>query len=231
LQKDDVILACNGKPVKTVRDLLAIQDGAAGGKLAVEVRRKQGPVNIEVTGYAFALSEYQSTPDFKIRPLAPPSAALAAKITAGAPGTMNEPVAVLTDGKLARNYGPVFSNGVVDGACKLDLGAVVSIAQVNTFTYSQNRSRGRQRFVLYGSRAAVDPGWNVEDRKVFTPIIDLDTREGSETDFVATSVRQSGGKPLGSYRWLVWAVAPATENAGGENSAFQELQVIAAPAP
>jgi hypothetical protein len=42
---------------------------------------------------------------------------------------------------------------------------------------------------------------------------------------------ESGGKPLGSYRWLVWAVAPATDNAGGENTAFQEFQVIAAPAP
>jgi hypothetical protein len=231
LQKDDVVLACNGKPVKTVTDLLAVQDGAAGAKLAVEVRRKQGPVNVEVAEYAFALSEYQSTPDFKAIPLAPPSAALASKIIAGRPGTMNEPVSVLADGRLARSYGPVFGNGVVDGAYKLDLGVVASIARVNTFSYNQNRNRGRQRFVLFGSRAAVDPGWNVEDRKVFTPIIDLDTCKAPEADFVATSVRQSGGKPLGSYRWLVWAVAPVTENAGGENSAFQEFQIIAAPAP
>ena len=229
LQKDDVILACNNKPVKTVSDLAAIQNEAAGGKLVVEVRRKQGPISIEVAEYAFALSEYQSTPDFKTIPLVPPSAVLAAKAVAVRPGTMDEPVSVLTDGKLARNYGPVFSNGVVDGAYKLDLGVVASIAQVNTFTSNQNGNRGRQRFVLYGSRAAADPGWNVEDRKAFTPIIDLDTQKTPETDFVATSVRQSGGKPLGSYRWLVWAVAPVTENAGGENAAFQEFQVIAAP--
>jgi membrane-associated protease RseP (regulator of RpoE activity) len=229
LQKDDVILACNGKPVKTIGDLSAIQDEAAGGKLVLDVRRKQGPVNIEVADYAFALSEYRATPDFKAIPLAAPSAALAVKAVAVRPGTMNESVSVLTDGKLARNYGPVFSNGVVDGAYKLNFGGVASIAQVNTFTYNENRNRGRQRFVLYGSRAATDPGWNVEDRNAFTPIIDLDTRKTPETDFVATSVRQSGGKLLGSYRWLVWAVAPVTENAGGENTAFQEFQVIAAP--
>jgi hypothetical protein len=231
LRKDDVVLACNGRPVKTVRDLLAIQDGAAGGKLAVEISRKQGPVSIEVADYTFALVEYQSTLEFKTIRLAPSSATPAAKIVAGKPGTVNEPISVLTDGRLARNYGPVFGNGVVDGAYKLDLGAVASVSQVNTLTYNQNHNRGRQRFVLYGSRAAADPGWSVEDRKVFTPIIDLDTGATPETDFVATSVRQSGGKPLGSYRWLVWAVAPATENAGGENSAFQEFQVIAAPAP
>jgi len=66
--------------------------------------------------HAMHASEYQSTPDFKTIPLAPPAAALAAKIVAGKPGTMNEPVSVLTDGRLARNYGPVFGNGVVDGA-------------------------------------------------------------------------------------------------------------------
>ena len=231
LRKDDVILACNGTPVKTVSDLAAIRDEAAGGKLAVDVRRKQGPVNVEVAEYAFALLEYQATPDFKTLPLAPRPAALAAKVIAGEPGTGNEPVSVLTDGKLARNYGPVFGNGVVDGVYKLDLGAVARIGQVNTFSYNQNRNRGRQRFVLYGSPAAADPGWNVEDRKVFTPIIDLDTLKDPETDFVATRVRQSGGKPLGSYRWLVWAVAPVTDSAGGENTAFQEFQVIAAPAP
>ncbi|MBE3123473.1 MAG: PDZ domain-containing protein, partial [Planctomycetes bacterium] len=231
LRKDDVVLACNGKPVKTVGDLLALRDEAAGGKLAVEIRRKQGLVTIEVADYAFALSEYQATPDFKAIPLAAPSAALAVKVMAGRPGTMNEPVSVLTDGKLARNYGPVFGNGIVDGAYKLDLGVVASIAQVNTFSHNQNLNRGLQRFVLYGSRAAADPGWNVEDRKAFTPIIDLDTPKDPETDFVATRVRQSGGRALGSYRWLVWAVAPATENAGGENTAFQEFQIIAAPAP
>jgi len=231
LRKDDVVLACNGQPVRTVRDLLTIQDGAAGGKLTVEISRKQGPVSIEVADYAFARVEYQATPDFRTIPLAPSAAVLAAKVMAGNPGTVNEPISVLTDGRLARNYGPVFGNGVTDGAYKLDLGAVASVSQVNTFTYNQNHNCGRQRFVLYGSRAATDPGWSVEDRKVFTPILDLDTQRTPETDFVATSVRQSGGKPLGSYRWLVWVVAPATENAGGENSAFQEFQVIAAPAP
>jgi hypothetical protein len=231
LRKDDVILACNGRLVRTIEDLLEMQNEAAGRSLGLDVHRKQAAVAIRVADYAYAAAECQSSPDFKVVPLAPSAAVAPAKVMAGEPGTMNEPLSVLTDGQLARNYGPVFGNGVVAGAYKLDLGVVASIAQVNTFSYNQNRNRGRQRFVLYGSCAAADPGWNVEDRKAFTPIIDLDTQKTADTDFVATSVRQSGGKPLGSYRWLVWAVAPATENAGGENTAFQEFQVIAAPAP
>ena len=108
---------------------------------------------------------------------------------------------------------------------KLDLGAAKSIAQVNTFSYNQNSNRGRQRFTLYGSNAASDPGWKVEDARVFTPLVDLDTGEPAPTDFAVTSIRHSGGRPLGNYRWLVWAVFPVTQD-NVENTAFQELQVI-----
>ena len=226
LQKDDVILACNGKPVRTLSNLLEVQDEAAGKKLTLSVIRMQQTLSVDLLDYAFAVTEHQATPDFKAIPLAPSTAVLQATVVAGAPGTMNEPVAVLTDGKLAKNYGPVFGNGVTEGAYKLDLGAAKSIAQVNTFSYNQNRNRGRQRFVLYASNATRDPGWSVEDSRLFTPLADLDTRKTPTTDFVATSIRQSDGKPLGCYRWLVWAIAPVTSNAGGENTAFQEFQVL-----
>ena len=39
------------------------------------------------------------------------------------------------------------------------------------------------------------------------------------------TVRVSDGKPLGSYRWLVWAVFPINDS---ENTVYQELQVIPA---
>jgi len=242
LQKDDVVLACNGKPTRTLDDLLAAQNEAAGRKLTLDVRRKQQTLAMDVMDYAFVVTEYQGSPEFKIIPPAPASSVLPAKVVAAEPRTMDEPLSVLTDGKLARNYGPVFGNGVVGGAYKLDLGAVKSIAHVNTYSFNQNATRGRQRFVLYGSGAASDPGWNVEDARVFVPILDVDTgttlpsrgreargREaGPKADFVATCIRRTDGKPLGSYRWLVWVVSPVTPAAGGENTAFQEFQVIPA---
>jgi len=226
-QKDDVILACNGQPVRTMKDLQELRDQAASKKLTLSVIRKQKKMTIEVADYVYVTTEYQSSPDFKIVQLAPAAAVLPAKLLASEPRIMNEPIDVLTDGKLAKNYGPVFGNGVTNGMYKLDLGAVKSIAQVSTFSYNQNHNRGRQCFVLYGSGAASDPGWNVDDARVFTPLIDLDTRKPAPTDFVATSIRLSDGKPLGSYRWLVWAVAPITDDCG-ENTAFQELQVFPA---
>jgi len=229
-QKDDVILACNGETVRTVDALLDLQNDSAGKPLRIDVHRKQGTLPLTVSDYAFAAVEYQPSPDFKAIPLALAGYLAPARILAGEPGAMNEPISVLTDGKLARNYGPVFANGVVNGAYKLDLGAAKSIAEVRTFSYNQNNNRGRQRFVLYGSSATSDPGWNAADRRLFTPIFDLDTRKTPPTDFVATSIRQSGEQPLGIHRWLIWAVTPATDNAGGENTAFQEIQIIVSPA-
>jgi hypothetical protein len=87
--------------------------------------------------------------------------------------------------------------------------------------------RSRQNFVLYGSGAAADPGWNVSDARLFTPIISVDTRRRKPAEFEATSIRSSTGNSLGAYRWLVWVVFPVTEG-NAENTAFQELQVIPA---
>ena len=87
------------------------------------------------------------------------------------------------------------------------------------------QSRRLLNFVLYGSTAESDPGWNVRDAHLFTPIIDLVARDTGKCECAATSIRQSGGKSLGSYRWLVWAVTPITYD-GGSNTAIQELQVI-----
>jgi len=226
-QRDDVILACNGQPVRTVKDLVELRDQAVGKQLSVSVNRKQKQLAVEVTDYVYVEAECQPTPDFKIIPLMPSADVLPAKLVACEPRTSNEPIDVLIDGKLAKNYGPVFPNGVGDGMYKLDLSVVKSIAQVSTFSYNQNNNRGRQRFVLYGSSAASDPGWKVEDARVFTPLVDLDTGKPAPADFVATRIRRSSGQPLGSYRWLVWAIAPITDDIG-ENTAFQELQVIPA---
>jgi hypothetical protein len=101
-----------------------------------------------------------------------------------------------------------------------------SIARINT--YASGNTRARQSFVLYGSSAASDPGWNVADATVFTPVIAVDSRSGERTEYEATSIRRSAGKPLGSFRWLVWAASPTLGEIGGQNTTFEEMQVIPA---
>ena len=230
LQKDDVILACNGQPIRTVKDLLAMRDQAAGNKITLSVIRKQKPLTVALESYAYGVTEYQKTPDFKRVPLAPAAAVLPAKALTIPPGSSNDPLGMLTDGQLTRDAGHAFGDGFTTGTYKIDLGSVQTIGQINTFSGGNNQVRARQNFVLYGSAAATDPGWNVQDASQFTPIIDLAARETDEFDCAATSIRQSSGKPLGRYRWLVWAVTPVTYD-GGSNTSIAELQVLPASAP
>ncbi|MCF7734484.1 MAG: PDZ domain-containing protein, partial [Akkermansiaceae bacterium] len=222
LRKDDVIVACNEKPVRTVADLQNRRDQAGGTPLKLQVIRKQDRLSVELGDYAHVVAEALDIPDFKTLPPAPAAHVLPAKVSAGGAPTNNDPIESLIDGKVASGYGPIFANGVEGGMYKLDLAAVKSIARVNTF--SANGPRARQNFALYGSSSATDPGWNVTDGKIFTPVISVDTRQGVPNNFEATSIRRSDGKPLGSYRWLVWAVSPVTDQR--ENTAYQELQVM-----
>jgi hypothetical protein len=63
------------------------------------------------------------------------------------------------------------------------------------------------------------------DRKLFTPLIEVDSTAFPAEPFLATSIRSSANQPLGPYRWLVWQVHSITPL--GENTSFQEVQVTA----
>ena len=84
------------------------------------------------------------------------------------------------------------------------------MSEINTWSYQQNGNRGAQRYVLFGSESAADPGWNVEDRTKFTPLAEVDTRSLAVQRFLATGIRRSDGRPLGAFRWLAWVVYPVT---------------------
>jgi hypothetical protein len=155
--------------------------------------------------------------------LAEPARLVPIRALTARPGTVNEPLATLHDGKLAANYGPVFGNDTGGGSYKVDLGAAREIAAVGTWSYHQNGNRGAQFFVLYGATTDADPGWDVVDGKTFTPLVTVQSQCTGR--FHATRVQPSTGASLGRFRWLVWAVLPVTPI--GENTAFQELQVVA----
>ena len=138
--------------------------------------------------------------------------------------TNNDPLKSLNDGKLAAGIGPVFGNGVRNGAYKMDLGAAKSVSAITSWSHNYKGMRGAQKLVLYGSDAATDPGW---DLSKFTPLGTIDTTGEAKAQFTAASLRAAEGKSLGKFRWIVWAVSPVTETGGGENTAFQELAVEA----
>ncbi len=220
---DDLIQSINARPVQRVTDLLSLRDAAAGQPLSVGIVRGQQTQTLRVESYNYGVAETSADGNFRIVPLASAAESVTIKQIGTRPDTRNEPPAVLHDGQLAENYGPVFGNGLSGGVYKVDLGATTELAEINTWSYHQNGNRGAQRYVLLGSDAAVDPGWNVEDRTKFTPLAEVDTTSVAVQRFLATGIRRSGGRPLGAFRWLVWVVYPVTEI--DENTAYQEFQI------
>ncbi len=214
IETGDLVQTVDGKPVKTFADLMRRQNEASGKPLEVGIVRKQHPKTVRVAAYTFVSPE----------PGAPAANAVPIRAVTTKPGTLNDPVATLFDGKLAEGYGPVFANGVAGGAYKVDLGEATEVAEVKTWSFNQNKNRGPQRFVLFGSNAARDPGW---DASKYTPVIEVDTTGTPVDKFLGTRVRAADGQSVGTYRWLMWVVDPLTEK--GENTAFQEFQIIAKP--
>jgi membrane-associated protease RseP (regulator of RpoE activity) len=222
LQKDDLVMSVNGKALKQVGDLAKVMNDAGGKPLEVAFVRNQQPQKLNVEAYPYVVAETTADGNFKNVPLAPAGEVLKFAGISTSPTHSNEPLGTLQDGKLAENYGPVIGNGAHAGLYRIDLGKAVAIREFNVWSYGEG-ARGPQHFTLYGSTSEADPGWNVEDAKVFTPIGEVNTKDVPAGKFNATSLRQSKGGSLGSYRWLVCAAYPL--NATGEHTVFQEVQV------
>jgi hypothetical protein len=52
--------------------------------------------------------------------------------------TANEPLTALVDGRLDKNYGSVFRNGVRNGVYKMDLGETKRVTAVSSWSFNQN---------------------------------------------------------------------------------------------
>lgn len=118
----------------------------------------------------------------------------------------------------------MFANDTAGGAYKVDLGKATDVVEVKTWSFNPNKNRGTQRFVLFGSNTAQDPGW---DAGKYAPIIEVDTTGAPVDKFLGTRVRAADVQSVGAFRWLMWVVDPVTEK--GENTAFQEFQIKAKP--
>jgi len=134
--------------------------------------------------------------------------------------TRNQKLSILTDGKLTKDFGPIFGNGIRNGSYKMDLGSIKPIQSVKTWTYNMAGKRGNQRLQIFGSSANQDPGW---DTTHFTPLGTIDTTSQAINHFTSTSLTPTKCKTLGSYRWILWKVHPLNDS--GENTAFQEFAV------
>lgn len=108
-----------------------------------------------------------------------------------------------------------------NGSYKMDLGEAKPISAISSWSHNYKGFRGAQKLVMYGSDSTTDPGWDLTG---YTPLGTIDTGKAT-AKYVAASLRAAAGKSLGNFRWIVWAVSPVTSTGGGENTAFQELNV------
>ena len=214
----DLIQSLNATKIRDVNELLTAYARAGDASLIVRLVRNQQAIELTVDQAFFLEVESASSADrfSKLIPQSIKSVQVAANQKIN-----DDPIGTLVDGQLADGYGPVFGNGVETGAYRIDLGTIKHVSRITSWSANKNGNRGAQKLTVYGSRSPSDPGWNVEDETRFTPLATIDTTGFDPMPFSAASLRARNGNSLGSYRWIVWRVAPVTPK--GENTAFQEL--------
>lgn len=192
--------------------------GNSSFALKLRVFRNQKPIELSATPESIVVIDAAAKPE-QLKQL--PVPALSTRKVVANQKTNNDPLSSLTDGKLGRGFGPVFSNTIFNGAYKLDLGSVQPVTAVTSWSFNQGNTRAAQKLTIYGSNAAKDPDW---DLNKFTPLGTIHTGK-QKTPFVAASLQAVNSNSLGNFRWIVWRVSPVSDLGGGENTAFQELAV------
>ncbi len=127
------------------------------------------------------------------------------------PAPANGPARELGDGRLSRDYGPVFANGT-KGLYRADLGEAKEVVSVRAWSFRQSPARQPQRLAVLGSDAA-EPGWDASQYRWLGEI----RAEPGDGDWLATELRIRG-----RVRWvLLVPESPVTE----ENTVYQEIEV------
>ncbi len=218
LSSNDLIQSINGRMVSNIHEFFSVLNETGPAPLTLKVVRHQKAMKLTIATHPYIEIETAATEQgFNKLPL-PASASGHVRANQR---TNNEPLATLVDGRLSKDYGPVFGNGIQNGAYKMDLGRVRPVTAITSWSYGQGK-RGTQSVTLFGCSEEKDPGWNLAK---WVPIGSLDTTGATGPVFTAVSFRAASGQTLGEFRWIVWSVSPVTTVAGGENTAFQEFGV------
>ena len=218
LQEGDLIQGVNGKAVKNTKQFFKVLSNFKSETLKLKVVRDQKV--IEQTFEPSSTVEIDTASEKDGFSKLPVPTASGMSVTASQK-SVNEPLSSLTDGKIEKNFGAVFANGIQDGAYKMDLGEAKPVSAVTSWAYAKNDDRGLQNLTVYGSDSESDPGW---DLGKMTPLGTIDTG-ATKAKYTAASLRALEGKTLGTFRWIVWAVRPVNDAGGGENTSMQELHV------
>jgi hypothetical protein len=126
-----------------------------------------------------------------------------------------------------------FNAGTGGGRFRMDLGSVIEVAQINTYSWHPN-TRGPQVYRLWASDGA-DPKFNAEPKGHIDPttvgwkliaVVDTRAKEGDDGGQYGVSVADSSGS-LGKYRYLLFDcyVTETADDFG--NTFYSEVDVVA----
>ncbi|MDT7605296.1 MAG: hypothetical protein QOF61_3293 [Acidobacteriota bacterium] len=181
--------------------------------------------------------------DFKFKHVPPPAkddAAAHARVALvlGQRDANGASLSALTDGALPASEDEpranfFFNAGTDGGRFRLDLGAVIEIVEVNSYSWHAN-SRAPQVYNLYasdGTDAKFNdaPDANTDPRSCgWTFIATVDTRaeRGEAGGQYGASVADAGGT-LGKYRYLLFDVVPSEYEDPWGNTFYSEVDVLA----
>jgi hypothetical protein len=146
-------------------------------------------------------------------------------------------IGVLTDGLLPdaedqprRNF--FLNTGTGGGRLRMDLGSVIAIAQINSYSWHSN-SRGPQVYRVWASDGA-DPNFNAEPKGTMDPakfgwksIAIVDTRTDEEDGGqYGVSITDASGS-LGKFRYLLFDLYPVEVADNSGNTFYSEIDVVA----
>jgi hypothetical protein len=184
----------------------------------------------------------QASAGFKFKNVRPPARGDAAAkatftIVDGARDQNGGGLDVLHDGKLPAEEDQPFENfffraGTDGGRLLIDLGSVIEIKQVNTYSWHAG-TRGPQVYDLYASDGKGDP-FTAQPRKGTEPekcgwkrIAKVDTRpkQGEGGGQYGVSISASEGA-LGQYRYLLFDIFRTEDTDGFGNTFYSEIDVL-----
>ncbi len=186
-------------------------------------------------------------PGFNLKPVPPPAnndAATTATFTLvdGARDPNGGELAVLHDGRVptgedqpADNF--FFRAGTDGGRIQIDLGKVISVKQVNTYSWHAG-TRGPQVFKLYASDGAAG-GFNPAPKKGTDPLtcgwklvasVDTRPKDGDGGGQHAVSISDTDGA-LGKFRHLLLDISQTESRDAFGNTFFGEIDVIDSDGP
>jgi hypothetical protein len=131
-----------------------------------------------------------------------------------------------------------FQAGSDGGRVCVDLGSVISVKQINTYSWHAG-SRGPQVYKVYASTGEA-AGFEAMPKRGTAPesygwrlVASVDTRPkgNDEGGQYAVSIQDEAGEQLGSYRYLLFDISRTEARDAFGNTFFSEIDVIDAKGP